>query len=390
MHRPSPLPTVGRALTADRIAAVRSAAAAIAPDVVALTEQIARVPAPTGEEGERSRFVGELFRQRGHQTEVDALGDVVVPIAGRNGAAGAPVILAAHLDTVFPAATALRISRADSRLAGPGVGDNSLGVAALVCLPELLRAANEAPDRTVLLAADVGEEGLGNLRGMRAVLDARPDAAAVVAIEGHNLGRLTHVAVGSRRLKLTATGPGGHSWGDAGRPSAVHALAKVIAELSALPLSRSPKTSLNVGVFQGGVSVNTIAPEAWCVVDLRSVDAGALRRLGERVERVVAGANRGGVRVGAEVLGERPAGVVPLDSPIVRAATDVLGALGVEASYDASSTDANIPISRGVPAVCIGLTHGGNVHREDEYIELEPIATGLAQLALLTLALAED
>jgi len=377
-------------LSAEHVAAVRTAAEVVAPSVIELTERIARVPAPTGDEGERSRLVATLFEAHGAAVAVDPLGDVTTIIRGSTGEGAQSVLLAAHLDTVFPRETPLIVRRDGDRLVGPGVGDNCLGIAALLCLPALFRNAGLTPATDVLLAADVGEEGLGNLRGMRAVMDAHPAIGAVVAIEGHNLGRLTHVAVGSTRLRLTARGPGGHSWGDAGRPSAVHALAGVVNDLAGLPLARSPKTSLNVGLFEGGVSVNTIAPEASCVLDLRSVDADALARLTERVKRIVTGAERGGIRIEVELLGERPAGLVPVDSPIVAAATAVLRTLGVEACFDASSTDANIPISRGVPAVCVGLTHGGNVHREDEFIELGPVATGLAQLALLTLTLADD
>jgi acetylornithine deacetylase/succinyl-diaminopimelate desuccinylase-like protein len=375
----------------DLLGAVRAAAAELVPRVLALTERIASVSAPTGEEGERSRLVAELFAAGGLAVETDDLGDVVATLPGtvrvENGAR--PVLLAAHLDTVFAAGTPLTIRREDGRLSGPGIGDNSLGVAAILSLPELLQAV-AAPRRVdVLLVANVGEEGLGNLRGMRAVMDARPDVGAAIAVEGHNLGRVTHIAVGSRRLRLSARGPGGHSWGDFGRPSAIHALARLIADLDSLPLSRHPKTTLNVGMVEGGVSVNSVAPTASCLVDLRSVDEASLARLSDRVDRAIAVANRGGITVTREVLGERPAGVVPLDSPIIRLADATLAALGIETTYDASSTDANIPISRNTPALCVGLTTGGNVHREDEFIDTVPLGTGLAQLALLTLALAD-
>ena len=377
--------------SADRLAAVRAVAADLVPRVVDLTARIAAVPAPTGDEGERSRFVAGVFRDAGLAVAVDDLGDVVATLPGANGATGdgPAVLLAAHLDTVFAAGTPLPIRRDGERLCGPGVGDNSLGVAAVLSLPALLSAAGERPAVDLLLTGNVGEEGLGNLRGMRAVMDAHPRIAAAVAVEGHNLGRVTHVAVGSRRLRLVAQGPGGHSWGDFGRPSAIHALARLIADLDAIPLPRTPKTTLNIGMIEGGVSVNSIAPTASCLVDLRSVDDGSLRRLADRVDRVVAAANRNGVTVTSQVLGERPAGTIVLESAIVRVATEALAALGVEPAFDASSTDANVPISRGIPAVCVGLTTGGNVHREDEFIDTGPVATGLAQLALLALGAAD-
>ena len=216
-------------------------------------------------------------------------------------------------------------------------------------------------------------------------MDALPQVGAAIAVEGHSLGRVTNRAVGSRRLKVTITGPGGHSWGDAGRPSAIHELAKLVTKLDALHLASDPKTSLNVGMFTGGISVNTIAPEAVAIIDLRSVSANSLAALVEKVERVIAGVEQPGVTVAVEIVGDRPAGALPSDTGLVPIAVDVLAALGMDAVCDASSTDANIPISLGIPSMCIGLTTGGNVHRPDEYIRVRPIATGFAQLLLTTI-----
>lgn len=375
---------------AHRVAAVSAAAAAAVPTVLAWTKRLAEIPAPTGEEADRSAFVRSLFAAADLATTVDELGDVVARYPGRDAAPDQPaVLLAAHLDTVFARETPLRVNLAGTRLHGPGVGDNCVGIAATVAVPSILRAAGIEPAVDILLTGNVGEEGLGNLRGIRAVMDAHARIGAVVAVEGHNLGRVTHVAVGSKRLRITASGPGGHSWGDFGRPSALHALAKLIAQLDTIPLSWSPKTTLNVGMIEGGISVNSIAPTASCLVDLRSVEAGALNRLAEKVARTLERAERDGISFTSETLGDRPAGEARLDSVVVQTATAVLAALGVEAAFDASSTDANVALARGVPAVCIGLTTGGNVHREDEFIDTEPLASGLAQLALLALELGD-
>jgi tripeptide aminopeptidase len=377
----------------ERIEAVRAAAHAVTPDVLELTALISAVPSPTGEETEKSLLVERLFATAGLATERDAIGDVVGVIPGQLATQpGTPrLVVAAHIDTVFPIDTPLEINRSADRLSGPGVGDNSVAVAAAIKLADLLRIAGEVPAVDVLLTGNVGEEGLGNLRGIREVLASRSDIGAVVALEGHNLGRVTHVAVGSRRFRITVKGPGGHSWGDFGRPNAIHGLSKLIAELDAIPLPRSPKTTLNVGMISGGVSVNTIAPEASCLLDLRSIDESALRRLSDRVTRIVDRSNRGdAVAYAVESIGERPAGVVAADSPIVQIAAGTLKALGLEPSFDASSTDANVAIAAGIPAVCIGLTTGGNVHRTDEFIDMEPVSKGVTQLALLTLALTES
>jgi tripeptide aminopeptidase len=377
----------------ERIEAARAAAEAVTPDVLELTALISAVPSPTGEETAKSLLVERLFATAGLATERDAIGDVVGVIPGRQSSRTrtSKLVVAAHIDTVFPIGTPLEIKRTSGRLTGPGVGDNSVAVAAAIKLADLLRIAGEVPAVDLLLTGNVGEEGLGNLRGIREVLTSRSDIGAVVALEGHNLGRVTHVAVGSRRFRISVKGPGGHSWGDFGRPNAIHGLSKLIAELDAIPLPRSPKTTLNVGMISGGVSVNTIAPEASCLLDLRSIDESALRRLSDRVTRLVDRSNRGdAVDYTAESIGERPAGVVAVDSPIVQIAANTLAALGLEPSFDASSTDANVPIAAGIPAVCVGLTTGGNVHRTDEYIDLDPVPMGITQLALLTLALAES
>jgi tripeptide aminopeptidase len=377
----------------ERIEAVRAAADAVTPDVLELTALISAVPSPTGEETAKSLLVERLFATAGLATERDAIGDVVGVIPGRqpSRAETSRLVVAAHIDTVFPIGTPLEVKRTADRLTGPGVGDNSVAVAAAIKLADLLRIAGEVPAVDVLVTGNVGEEGLGNLRGIREVLASGSDIGAVVALEGHNLGRVTHVAVGSRRFRIIVKGPGGHSWGDFGRPNAIHGLSKLIAEFDAIPLPRSPKTTLNVGMISGGVSVNTIAPEASCLLDLRSIDESALRRLSDRVTRLVDRSNRGDAVVyAAEPIGERPAGVVAADSPIVQIAASTLAALGLEPSFDASSTDANVPIAAGIPAVCVGLTTGGNVHRVDEFIDLEPVPNGITQLALLTLALAES
>ena len=377
----------------ERIEAVRAAADAVTSDVLELTALISSVPSPTGEETEKSLLIERLFATAGLATERDAIGDVVGVIPGRqpSGTGRSKLVVAAHIDTVFPIGTPLEVKRTAGRLAGPGVGDNSVAVAAAIKLADLLHIAGEVPAVDVLLTGNVGEEGLGNLRGIREVLASRSDIGAVVALEGHNLGRVTHVAVGSRRFRISVKGPGGHSWGDFGRPNAIQRLSKLIAELDAIPLPRSPKTTLNVGMISGGVSVNTIAPKASCLLDLRSIDESALRRLSDRVTRLVDRSNRGdAVDYTADSIGERPAGVVAIDSPIVQIAANTLAALGLEPSFDASSTDANVPIAAGIPAVCVGLTTGGNVHRTDEYIDLDPVSMGITQLALLTLALAES
>ena len=363
-------------------------AARFVEPIVELTAAVAAVPAPTNDEAERARFVADTYRRLGaHDVTIDALSNVVGRIPGK---APAPaLLLAGHTDTVFPRETPIAVVRGIDTLAAPGIGDNSLSVAAVALVGEALGQLGFVPPVDIFVTGNVGEEGLGDLRGMRAVMDALPQVGAAIAVEGHSLGRITNRAVGSRRLRVTVTGPGGHSWGDAGRPSAIHALARLVAALDDIELGADPKSSLNVGIFTGGISVNTIAPEAVAVIDMRSVSADALTRLMTEVESRIASVAQGSIEVRVEVVGDRPAGALPSDSGLVPICVKVLAALGMSAVCDASSTDANIPISRGIPSICIGLTSGGNVHRVDEFIRVAPIAKGFAQLILDTILATE-
>jgi acetylornithine deacetylase/succinyl-diaminopimelate desuccinylase-like protein len=370
--------------------AVRAALAAAersGPAVAELARRVCEIPAPTFEEAERAAFVRERFAALGLDARGDEAGNVTARRAGRRR--GAALLLAAHTDTVFPRGTALAVRERAGRLYGPGIGDNSLAVAALLALPPLLDEAGLCTRADLLLCANTGEEGLGDLRGIkRAVADHREELGTVLAVEGHNLGRVTHQAVGSRRLRITVEGPGGHSWGAFGNPSAIHLLGEIIAAVARLPVPREPKTTYNVGLVEGGVSVNTIAPRASLTLDLRSIDRDALEALVGEVERIVRETAGGDIRVRSETIGDRPAGMLPPDAPLVRTTLAALRELGVEAVLDASSTDANVPLALGIPAVCIGLTLGGHAHRADEFIEIAPIGRGMQQLVLLIAALA--
>lgn len=386
------MPVAGRELAISRharsVAAVREAAERGLSAVIDLATTISEVPAPTKDEGRRAELVDRSFRQAGLiDVRRDDIHNVVARIPGRTR--GRALLLAAHLDTVFDLDTPLDVATTGNRVAGPGIGDNSVGVAAVLSLPTLLRDLGIVPAVDLLLTGNVGEEGLGNLAGIKRVMDDHPEIGAVVAIEGHNLGRVTHVAVGSVRLRVTVTGPGGHSWGDFGNPNAIHAAARIIADLDRLPLPQQPKTTLSVGLIEGGISVNTIAPSASFVLDLRSTDSLTLERLKGRVTAALRPTDER-LMVEVDTLGERPAGFLPISSRIVQTGIEVLRLLGHAASADASSTDANPAINRGLPAICVGLTTGGNVHTTAEFIDVPPVASGIAQLVLLVLALGDE
>jgi tripeptide aminopeptidase len=365
----------------DKLDQIRRIAGERVELAASLAATICSIPAPTGDERVRADFVAKLLSERGYTPDID---DIFNVYARRGNRGGPALVLLAHTDTVFPTGTDLRVTRDGDRLSGAGIGDNSLGVAAMVTVLDVLDELELETAADIIAVANVGEEGLGNLRGAREAMDRYGSVAgAVIAIEGHNLGRVTNVAVGSKRWRITVDGPGGHSWGAFGAPSAIHGLAKIIADISRLSVPESPRTTFNVGLVHGGTSINTIAPSASALVDMRSVDPAALDTLSEQVARIARSSAGDDLRVTIEVLGERPAGARELTDPLVQCASNILSWLGIKTVYDASSTDANIAISRDIPALCIGITRGGRVHTTEEYIEVSPIELGLAQLARL-------
>ena len=357
-----------------------------------LSIEVQQIPAPTGAEAVRANWVQKQFVQlKLADVSQDGLYNVFARIPGRREAPA--LLVSAHTDTVFPANTDLsvRIDGASGRIYGPGIGDNSAGVAALLMLAELL-AQLPAPPVDIWLVANSGEEGLGDLRGMRGAVDRLGSRiGASVVIEGMGLGRVVHRALGSRRYRIAARAPGGHSWSDFGTASAVHALVQLAADLSRLRVPETPRTTFNIGRISGGRSVNTIAQEAMLELDLRSEEPEALAQAIDDVLAIVQAYQtpdwaRRDVRIEASVIGDRPPGGIDAAHPLVRAALSALHDVGWQGAPDLriSSTDANIPLSRGIPAVCVGVTEGGSAHRLEEWMLKAPLGPGMRHLTLLT------
>jgi acetylornithine deacetylase/succinyl-diaminopimelate desuccinylase-like protein len=303
----------------------------------------------------------------------------------------APTLLvSAHTDTVFPAATDLTVRYENGQIFGPGLGDNSLGVAALLTLIEAFTTHNIPRDAHICFVANSREEGLGDLGGMCAVVETlKPEGLnGAIVIEGMALGRVYHSGIAVRRYRLTARCPGGHSWLHFGNPSAIHALVQFGSDFTRLPVPDKPRTTYNIGVIEGGTSVNTIASAASCLLDLRSEDNDALLKLENDMRAIATRLESDDVRFEFEKVGDRPAGSIPADHPLVRLAEAAHEAIDMRIALDSGSTDANIPLSQGIPTVCVGISYGGNAHRLDEYIETTPIEQGMWQLLLLTAAAA--
>jgi acetylornithine deacetylase/succinyl-diaminopimelate desuccinylase-like protein len=370
--------------------AVRAALADLADyrPTLATAIEIQQVPAPTFAERPRSVLVSQRMQALGlHDVEIDELGNVY---GRRPGIVERPALLiSAHLDTVFPADTDLSIRYEGERVYGPGIGDNSVGVAGLLRLAEIYQRCDLPMQGDIWFVANVGEEGLGDLRGMRAVVERlRTRIGGVIVIEGCDFGSLHHQAIGVRRFRIEARGPGGHSWGNFGTPSAIHVLVRLAARLTELQVPVSPRTTFNIGMISGGTSVNTIAHHASMLLDLRSVSSAVLSDLVSEVYRLVEEATLDQPEVHLQIIkvGDRPSGAIPREHPLVQAAVAAYQMVGAQISFQQSSTDANIPLSLGIPAICVGLTDGGNAHRTDEYILPTNLGRGMQALLLLSLA----
>lgn len=351
--------------------------------------RVCEIPAPTFEEGDRAAYVKERFAQLGLQEVlIDGAGNVRGRRPGTGNAPG--IAVGAHLDTVFPKGTDVRVKREGARLLAPGIGDNSVAVASLLAMVEALDAGGVRTAGDLFLTCNTGEEGLGDLKGMKAfVADVKDRVKGLVALEGMKINRIIHIAVGSRRYKVTITARGGHSWGHFPAPSAIHILGRAIADISRLEVPTDPKTTYNVGVIHGGTTVNTIASDADMLVDMRSVDIASLADLERRVLDIIERtAKEGDGQATLALVGDRPAGSIPATHPVVETCKAVHRALGLQTFTEASSTDVNAALGVGLPGVCIAITEGANEHRLDEYIETGPIPTGVKNILLATVALA--
>jgi len=363
--------------------------------------RVCEIPAPPFKAEARARYIADKFKELGlAKVRSDEEGNV---IAERPGHSATPrIVVSAHLDTVFPEGTDVRVRRHGARFLAPGISDNSCGIVSLIALARALDAADVKTDGTIYFAATVGEEGEGNLRGARHLFtrgEFKSGVHAFISLDGPGLERITQRALGSRRYRVTVTGPGGHSWGDFGIVNPVHALGRAIARFASYAAPLSPRTSYNVGVIEGGSSVNAIPQRASMVVDVRSVSNDEIEKLEAYLHRVVEIAVReensqraiSGTSLSFEFqqVGDRPSGETPVDSRLVRAAIECSRVLGIEPRLDCSSTDSNIPISLGIPAITIGA--GGissNCHSLTEWYEPAGRDLGLKRLLLLTVTLA--
>jgi tripeptide aminopeptidase len=371
--------------------------------------ELVAIPAPTGSEKARAEWMAERFREAGLQKiEIDGAGNVTALLPAQKlppESTGPVILISAHLDTVFPAGTPIKLEFDGDTLRAPGVCDNAAGVAGLLAIVHaLVQSQIELPVPLVVLG-NVGEEGEGDLRGVRYLYQHSSLAgriAAHIVLDGAGADAAVTQALGSRRYDVSISGPGGHSFSDAGTPNPIAALAAALAAVAEMHLPDEPRTTLNFGTVSGGISVNSIPESAQATVDFRSTSADQLVRLEVALHRAVedaveranakakSGASRGPLAFRITQIGDRPAARLPDDSPMLAALRAVDRHLNLRTDIRIGSTDANLPLSLGVPALSIGAGgEGGGAHTLSEWYSPKDREIALKRVLLLTLAMLE-
>jgi len=381
------------------VKAALDAAKATEPQTIADQIRFCEIPAPSFKETVRGEELKRVFQQLGLQNvRVDKVGNV---LGDRPGAAARPrVVIAAHLDTVFPEGTDVKVKRDGSVLRAPGIGDDSRGLAVLVAIVRAMRDASVTTPGSITFVANVGEEGLGDLRGMKELFRTtmKDQIDRFVSIDGTGV-HVTNVAVGSHRYRVTFKGPGGHSFGAFGMANPIGAMGRAIAKINEIQVPKQPKTTFNVGRVGGGTSVNSIPFEGWMEVDMRSSDSTSLAAVDANFQKAVDAAvieenqrwgKPGTITAVKELVGDRPAGSTPENSFIVRTGLETATVLGFSANLGEGSTDSNLPMSLKIPAITIGGGgRGRDAHALTESFDTTDSWMGTQHALLLTIALAQ-
>jgi tripeptide aminopeptidase len=391
---------IGSKLMAD--AAIKAAVEAIKaaePQTIEDQIRLCEVEAPPFKETRRAEVYARMFRELGLQNvRIDKEGNV---LGDRPGAQPRPrLVFSAHLDTVFPEGTDVKVKREGAVLKGPGIGDDCRGLAVVLAVIRAMNQAKIQTPGTITFVGTVGEEGLGDLRGVKYLFNEglKGQIDRFVSIDGTGLG-ITHIAVGSLRYRVTFKGPGGHSYGAFGLSNPMHALGRAVATISQFEVPDTPKTTFNVGRIGGGTSVNAIPFDAWFEMDMRSASPSALQALDQKFHRAVDDAVKAEdarwaknvLTVDKALVGNRPAGQTPANSAIVQATVSVTRALGFPITLDEGSTDSNIAMSLGIPAVTVdGGGRGRGAHALDEQFDQTNSWQGSQRALLLAIALAQQ
>ena len=400
--------SIAALLAHDRVRAARAHIERSDEATLGRQAALSAIPAPTGAEGARGARVAEMLGDVGlEDVSIDDVGNVRGWSVGARQVApphDGCVVLCAHLDTVFGPEFDVSVARRGPRLEGPGIADNARGLAALVAIGAALVRARVETRRPVLFAASVGEEGSGDLRGVRHLLGPsdRPTVrpSAFIALDGAGIERIVHRALGARRYRVTYHGPGGHSWAAFGVANPAHAVGRAVALIADMPAHGAPRTAHSVVRIGGGTGLNSIPQTAWFDLDLRSEEPRALEKLDTAVQAILTQAldeeNRHRVlgtaplTIAVRRVGDRPSGLTPRTHPLVQTAVAATRAVGHDHQLAWASTDANVPIALGVPAVALGAGGlAGDAHLPTEWYENEKGALGIVRALLVTAAMAE-
>src|SRR4051812_21575066 len=341
---------------------------------------VAQIAAPTGDEADRAHWVAARFESIGlERVEIDTAGNVIGRRSGRIDTA--PIAVCAHLDTVFPRGTEHAIRQTGARYFGPSITDNSRGIAAMLIIASALDEMGWETERPIEFVGTTGEEGMGDLRGAKHYFATRgADTHMAIIVDGAGDERIVHRALGSRRFRASFDGPGGHSWSAFGAPNAVHAAAAAASAIATFPLPRTPRTTVTVSRIGGGLSVNSIPQHAWLEIDLRSSSAAVLSTIGARITDIIREAATAEnqrstpgttpLRPSVISIGDRPCGELDESHPLVQSAIRVTRRIDRQPELAMSSTDANVPIALGIPAIAIGAGgKGGDTHTSAEWFE---------------------
>ena len=366
------------------------------PEAIQEQFRLTEIPAPPFKEERRAAYFLEQLKQRGlSDAYIDAEGNA---IGVRKGSGNGPLLLiAAHLDTVFPEGVDTTVRERNGRFYAPGIGDDTRGLAAMLSVIDVLNDSGIETEADIMFAGNVGEEGRGDLRGIKAIFRDHPGIDGFISIDGVRLGRITNGGTGSRRFEFQFKGPGGHSFGAFGLASAIHAMGRAIAKIGDLETPSDPKTTFTVGTVAGGTSVNSIAADAVFAIDMRSNDRTQLAILEQKAKDAALEAvaeenarwNRGEISVDFVLIGDRPVGRTDPSSPLIQLTTLAFEELGIGfRGLSISSTDSNVPMSLDIPAITIdGGGDGGGAHPPDEWFiptnsHLGPQASFLLILSL--------
>lgn len=348
-------------------------------NLVLMAKVLQGIPAPTFGESKRAEFLAAQFSTLSLQdVYIDENGNTYAKI---KGGSALPLVISAHLDSVLSPDENNPLIQSERQLTGPGIGDNALGVAALIEIGQKLTAQNTPPPGDIWLVGNVGEEGLGNLKGMQHTVERfKERVKAYLVLEGIGLGMIQTAALGIHRYKIEVNTQGGHAWSNFGDASAIHELISISSKILGLKLPVNPRSSINIGSINGGGSINSIASHAEMQVEIRSEDETILESLSRTIHKIASKNPHSEADMSISEIGSRPSGRISEYAPVILAAQASLRSTGITPVFAISSSDASLPISLGYPATCLGITTGRRVHTSQETIDLLPIPRGMTQI----------